>query len=288
MSMKYDVFISYRRDGCLDLARSICYYLRSKGVRCFFDLKEIKDGKFDEKIYDAIERTKYFLLLLTDGSLDKCTNPEDWVRLEIEHAIAVKDNRHQIVPLVVDGKGFCFPAGLPESLLELQTIQQSILDSGQHFERDIDDLLINRMPRVGKKISRKLEGQARRREIEAEHAFCERARGYKEDEKKRIDIGGGYQKLMFFAEELRIDRQRANILIQEVNGTINRRRKRVAWMRAHPVLTTLAILAATAVLAMVVYYVLPTEARQLLDESFIRPAMIKCTQLWGKLCEFCK
>ena len=31
----YDVFISYRRDGGLDLARSIAYWFRAHGFKCF-------------------------------------------------------------------------------------------------------------------------------------------------------------------------------------------------------------------------------------------------------------
>lgn len=262
MRPRYDVFISYRRKGGLELARCICYYLRSKGVRCFFDLKEINGGKFDDAIYDALDCSKYFLLLLTKGSLDRCVENDDWVRREIEYAMDKKDKCHQIVPVVVDDDGFKFPDVLPDGFLGLSTIQQETLDREQHFERDIDELLIRRMPRVGKKISRKFTRQARQREEAAENAFCERAREYKEDRKIRIDIGGGHEKLVRFAEELRIDSQRANILIQEVNSSVNRKRKRVAWMRFHPVLTTVMILFTLFLLCIVVYWCLPPEMRE--------------------------
>ena len=80
----YDVFISYRRKTGLDLARSIAYWFRLKGFKCFIDQTELKSGKFNNQIYSAIEHTQYFLLLLTENALDLRPCEEDWVRREID------------------------------------------------------------------------------------------------------------------------------------------------------------------------------------------------------------
>ena len=284
MKQKYDVFISYRRKGGLEYARCICYYLRSKGVRCFFDLKEINGGKFDAAIYDALSRSKYFLLLLTDGALDRCVDPDDWVRLEIVHAVKHAD----IVPVVVGGNEFKFPKGLPELFSEIETIQQATVDSGQHFERDIDDLLLKRMSCIGKKISKTFERQAKEREREVERAFCDRARRYKDEDGIRIDIGGGLQKLMQYAEDLGLDRQRASILIEVVNNSVNRDRKRAAWIKSHPVLTVLAVLSVLIAVSSLVYCCLPTEMKGLINDQYISPIADLCGHVWENVCQFAR
>ena len=284
MKPKYDVFISYRRDGGLAYARCICYYLRSKGVRCFFDLKEINDGKFDDAIYDALSRSKYCLLLLTEKALDRCVNEDDWVRLEIEYAMEHTD----IVPVVVGANEFKFPDGLPPLFGNLETIQQATVDKGQHFERDIDDLLLKRMPCIGKKISREFERQARRREHEAKRAFCERARRFKDEEHIRIDIGGGYQKLMQYAEDLGLDKQRASILIEDVNNSVNKERKRDAWIKSHPMLAVLAVLSVLLAVSSVVYCCLPTEMKDLIHDQYISPIADLCGHVWESICRFAR
>ena len=280
MKQKYDVFISYRRKGGLEYARCICYYLRCKGVRCFFDLEEINGGKFDAAIYEALRRSKYFLLLLTEGSLDRCVEDGDWVRLEIEYAV-----KHvEIVPVIVGGNEFKFPDGLPALFHEIETIQQATVDKGQHFERDIDDLLLKRMPCIGKKICRKFERQARQREHDAERAFRERARRFKDEEHIRIDIGGGCQKLMQYAEDLGLDKQRASILIEDVNNSVNRERKREAWIKAHPVLTVLSALSVLVAVSLVVYCCLPLELKDLIRRQYISPIVGFCGRVWESVC----
>ena len=72
--MQYDVFISYRREGGLDLARQLAQQLERLGVSCFFDLEEIQTGKFNEKIYEAIDNSRYFIFILSPRSLDRCAN----------------------------------------------------------------------------------------------------------------------------------------------------------------------------------------------------------------------
>ena len=277
---KYDVFISYRRVGGLTLARSICYYLRSRGVKCFFDLKEIRGGKFDEEIYDAIVGAKYFLLLLTKESLSRCADEEDWVRKEIEHALATKDARHAIVPVMVKGQVAQFPEDLPECLHELRTIQCETIDMEEHFERDIDDMLVNRMQRVGKRICKGAKSQAARRIEEAEDAFRERAWRFKTEDRIRIDIGGGHDKLLHLAEELCISSDRAEILIEEVNRAVSCRRRRDAWIAAHPLLTIGLVLSILLALAVSVYHVIPTDWRDCVDEQFLVPAKEFCSGIW--------
>ena len=94
--MRYDIFISYRREGGADKARTLKERLEAKKFRVFLDFDELKDGVFDRRIMDAIESAPIFIFLLTPHALDRCTDTNDWVRKEIEYAI--EKERH-IIPV---------------------------------------------------------------------------------------------------------------------------------------------------------------------------------------------
>ena len=53
MGIKYDIFISYRREGGLDYARPLKLELEKHGYNVFLDFDELKDGCFNEKIKTA-------------------------------------------------------------------------------------------------------------------------------------------------------------------------------------------------------------------------------------------
>ena len=108
---KYDIFLSYRRDGGAETAKHLCDSLAARGYSVFLDVESLRSGPFNEALYRVIERAKDFLLILPEGGLDRCVNEDDWVRLEIEHARACGKN---IVPVML--RGFSFPAALPESI----------------------------------------------------------------------------------------------------------------------------------------------------------------------------
>ena len=86
---KYDIFISYRRDGGRDIARPIKLELEKHGYSVFLDFDELKDGSFNQKIKDAIASAPIFIVILSSHALDRCSNQDDWVRQEIEYAILI-------------------------------------------------------------------------------------------------------------------------------------------------------------------------------------------------------
>ncbi len=106
-----DVFISYRREGGLDFSSRLYEKLTNNGYTTFFDLEGMKAGRFDTQIYKKIERSDNFVLVLSPHSLDRCCEPDDWVRLETEKAIELNKN---IVLILM--QGFDFPDNLPDSL----------------------------------------------------------------------------------------------------------------------------------------------------------------------------
>lgn len=122
---KYDIFISYRREGGKEIARSLKSELEKRQFKVFLDFDELKDGVFNQRIMDAIESALIFLVVLSPHSLDRCVNEKDWVRAEIEYAI--KKNRH-FIPIDPDKTFAGFPDKIPDS------IKQGL---GQHQFSDI-------------------------------------------------------------------------------------------------------------------------------------------------------
>ena len=110
---KFDVFISYRRDGGETLGRLI-FELLKDDYRVFFDHESLSCGRFDKKIIDIIEGAQYILVLLTKGCLARCSDPEDWFMREIDAAIksvAADENKEgpkREIILLLDN-GFTMP-----------------------------------------------------------------------------------------------------------------------------------------------------------------------------------
>lgn len=140
----YDVFISYRRESGTEIARALQLALKNLGYRVFFDYSSLQDGKFNEKIFDAIQTAKYFVLILTDGALDRCANDGDWVRVEIERALSL---RKPIVPVCPTGNNRTFPTTLPTSLESLRNIQISELNMETLFEESVRKIAKQRLLR---------------------------------------------------------------------------------------------------------------------------------------------
>lgn len=142
---QYDIFISYRREGGRDCARLIQQTLEKHGYNVFYDFDAIHDGVFNTQIYEAIEQSKIFILVLTEHSMDRCINENDWVRREIEYAI--KQNK-SIVPININNKFDGFKSELIANVAicrHINDIQYSILDTGQLYDDSINKIINNRI-----------------------------------------------------------------------------------------------------------------------------------------------
>ena len=100
------VFISYRRTNA-PWALAIYQNLHSNGYDVFFDYNGIASGDFESVILGNIKARAHFLVLLTPSALERCGEPGDWLRREIETALETKRN---IVPLMLEGFDFSTPA----------------------------------------------------------------------------------------------------------------------------------------------------------------------------------
>ncbi|MBI1280529.1 MAG: SUMF1/EgtB/PvdO family nonheme iron enzyme [Anaerolineaceae bacterium] len=94
------IFISYRRSTSKHLARSIFMALQQRGHDVFLDVNSIDSGAFDGIIRNQIAARPHFLLILSTGALERCTNEGDWLRQEIEEAFRLNRN---IVPIADEG-----------------------------------------------------------------------------------------------------------------------------------------------------------------------------------------
>lgn len=100
------IFISYRRTNA-PWALAVFQNLRTNGYDVFFDLTGIASGDFETVIVENIRARAHFVVLLTPSALERCAEPGDWLRREIEVALEARRN---IVPLMFEGFDFETPS----------------------------------------------------------------------------------------------------------------------------------------------------------------------------------
>jgi tetratricopeptide (TPR) repeat protein len=96
------VFISYRRAN-KPWALFIYQNLTHNGFDVFIDFQNINSGNFETAILDNIKSRAHFIIVLTPSALERCKEPSDWLRKEIETAL---DEKRNIIPLMVEGFDF--------------------------------------------------------------------------------------------------------------------------------------------------------------------------------------
>ena len=120
--MKYDVFISYRRQGGYDTAKHLNDLLTRDGYKVSFDIDTLRSGDFDVQLLKRIEQCKDFILIVDEHAFDRTLNrtfdrTKDWMRNELAYALKKDKN---IIPVFLSGvKGF--PEGLPDDIKGVMT-----------------------------------------------------------------------------------------------------------------------------------------------------------------------
>lgn len=138
--MSYDVFISYRRKGPgAGVAGEMQSKLESRGYKVFLDVDSIGSGAFPDQIDHAIQQCNDFLLILSPGMLDRCSDEEDWVRHEI--VLAEKYGKNIVG---VSLPGFVMPSveSLPAELHEIPE-KQVFLWSHEYRQASFEKILDN-------------------------------------------------------------------------------------------------------------------------------------------------
>jgi len=134
-SEKYDVFLSYRRDGGETMAILLRDRLVAKGYNVFLDIESLNSGSFNKKLLSIIENCTDVVVVCSKNSLDRCKNEGDWVRTEIAHALKSGKN---VVPVML--RGFEWPDVLPEEMEELRLQNGVNANSSEFFDAAIDRL----------------------------------------------------------------------------------------------------------------------------------------------------
>lgn len=111
----YENFISYRRSETLSEVQSIYHALTSKGYSTFCDIYSLKSGRFDENLLNTIKKCTNFILVLNNHSLDRCGEKKDWLKFEIETALATDKN---IICVFIED--FEFPNSLPYEIDDIR------------------------------------------------------------------------------------------------------------------------------------------------------------------------
>ena len=116
--MKYDIFISYRREGGYDTAKHLNDLLVRDGYKVSFDIDTLRNGDFDMQLLERIEQCKDFILIVDEHAFDRTLDPgfdpkKDWLRCELAHALKHNKNIIPVFLYGVDG----FPENLPDDIV---------------------------------------------------------------------------------------------------------------------------------------------------------------------------
>ena len=130
----YQTFISYRRRGGSEFAARLYDYLREKKFEPFYDITEMECGRFDEQLRITLINAKNFVLVLSNGALDRVVDEEDWVRQEVRLAIECNLNI-----VVHQESGFVFPSHLPPDIANLTKYQALEFDA-RTFAKTLPDV----------------------------------------------------------------------------------------------------------------------------------------------------
>ena len=140
-----NVFLNYRRATGRDFARTLQQAFEARGLSVFFDYDSPQRGSFSASVFEAIENCDVFVIAYSEGFFDGCRNEDDWVRIEIEHAI---EHGKKIVPVAQTERcgHLSFPTDLPRSLVFLINIQTTEIHPGAYFDHSIDHCIKERFP----------------------------------------------------------------------------------------------------------------------------------------------
>jgi hypothetical protein len=120
MTMIFDIFLSYRRNGGYATAKHLYDLLVYDGYTVSFDIDTLRSGDFDTELLKRIDECTDFVVILNKGVFDRCFDTavdkkQDWLRNELAYAIEKKKN---IVPIMLDGFT-AFPYNLPADIADV-------------------------------------------------------------------------------------------------------------------------------------------------------------------------
>ena len=203
--MKKAVFISYRRKDSKPYARNIYQRLQFiEQIEVYFDESSTLPGsEYPQEIANALKEVDTVLVVVKDWnrwmgrrdyrdillhqvwrivSLKRpvpparlIDDPDDWVRKEIEQAIA---HDKKILPIFIGDDSERIPNDLPTSLQKLESKQLLYLRDGQRWESDLEALVENLIGLKSRDSDRgEVSGEAENTKVTSSHI----------DEPRRVD-----------------------------------------------------------------------------------------------------
>jgi hypothetical protein len=138
------VFLSYRRDSTgKAFAGRIHDALKQQGYDVFLDVNNLGPGSWETQILTEVPKRAHYVLVLTPNSLDRCADPQDWVRREYE--LATSSGRN-IVPVLEESvPPHAAKTSAPPSMLTVFAFATHGL-SHANFATDIDRLIGHYIP----------------------------------------------------------------------------------------------------------------------------------------------
>ena len=146
---KYDIFISYRRQGGAVKAELVKDELIKRGFResrIFLDTRSLTSGNYLETILSAVKESDNFVVVITKGCFEQLPTDSTWVR-EIEYAIELHKN---VVPLYFDGITGIKPDEIPSCIQKL-AFENAVLYVHPYADASFDRLA-SRLPKQSAKL----------------------------------------------------------------------------------------------------------------------------------------
>jgi tetratricopeptide (TPR) repeat protein len=134
---QYDVFISYRRKVSQGHAMLLHNHLTQCGLEVFRDQDDLPQGPFRESLIQAVQNSRYLIVLLCEGFFERCSNENDEVRRELRAALECGTT---IIPVMMEGYVWPDSSELPEDIRGVSQIN-AISFSGEFFYAFIDKLM---------------------------------------------------------------------------------------------------------------------------------------------------
>ena len=148
--IQHSIFIGYRRDDTADASGRVFdrLYTAFGAGQVFKDVDNLPVGvDFGQHILTILPKCRVFMAMIGPGWIDvrdetgsrRLDNPNDWVRIELETALATPGL--QIVPVLINGAPMPKEDMLPESLRRLVKLNAAVVRRDPDFHKDMDKLI---------------------------------------------------------------------------------------------------------------------------------------------------
>lgn len=146
MKTKFDIFISYRRDGGYQVAKHIKDLLTRDGYSVSFDMDNLINGDFNKEIFKRISECEDFIIIL-DANAFKSTlegreKQKDWLRMELSEAL---DKEKNVIPVMLEGFDN-YPTDLPNDIADVR------FKNGPKYTKDYFDAFYEKLKRFIREV----------------------------------------------------------------------------------------------------------------------------------------